>query len=125
MGLVITLFVVGAVLILLETLLPGMVAGAIGLSCIVLGVVRSFVLFGPQTGSYVLAGVMVALIVGTGLWLKYFPDSRVGRKFSSRQTVGDIRTERPELLHKTGSALTTLRPSGTAVIDGHRVDVVT
>ena len=29
------------------------------------------------------------------------------------------------MLHQTGAALTLLRPSGTAVINGHRVDVVT
>jgi membrane-bound serine protease (ClpP class) len=39
--------------------------------------------------------------------------------------VGDIGTDRPELLNKTGQALTLLRPSGMAMIDGKRVDVVT
>jgi membrane-bound serine protease (ClpP class) len=39
--------------------------------------------------------------------------------------VGDIGTERPELLNQTGTAFTNLRPSGTAVINGKRVDVVT
>ena len=32
---------------------------------------------------------------------------------------------RPELLHRTGVAITQLRPSGTAFINGKRVDVVT
>jgi membrane-bound serine protease (ClpP class) len=32
---------------------------------------------------------------------------------------------RPELLNGTGTALTQLRPSGTANINGQRVDVVT
>lgn len=125
MGLVITLFVVGGILLLLETVLPGMIAGTVGLLCIIAGVIQSFVLFGAQTGSYVLAVVVVALLVGTGLWIRFFPDTRAGRMFTSQQTVGDIGTERPELLNKVGAALTPLRPSGTALIDGHRVDVVT
>jgi len=125
MGLVITLCVVGAILLLLETVLPGMIAGVIGSLCIVAGVIQSFVLFGSRTGSYVLAGVIVALMVVAVLWIRFFPDSRAGRMFTSQQTVGDIRTERPELLNKVGAALTPLRPSGTALIDGHRVDVVT
>ncbi len=125
MGLVITLFVVGAILLLLETVLPGLIAGFIGLLCIVAGVVESFILFGPKTGSFILAGVFVALMMGTFLWLKFLPDSRAGRVFASHQTVGDIGTERPELVGKSGTALTALRPSGTAVINGHRVDVVT
>ena len=125
MGLVITLFVVGAILLLLETVLPGMIAGIIGLLCIVAAVVQSFVVFGAATGSYVLAGAVVALIVGTVLWIRFFPDTRAGRMFTSKQTVGEIHTERPELLNKVGAALTPLRPSGTAVIEGRRVDVVT
>lgn len=122
---VITLLVAGAVLLLLETVLPGMIAGVAGLLCLVAGVITAYALLGTEQGSYVLAGVFIALIVGTLLWLKYFPDSSVGRKFTLRQTAGDIGTERPELLHQTGTALTTLRPSGTAIINGHRVDVVT
>jgi membrane-bound serine protease (ClpP class) len=33
--------------------------------------------------------------------------------------------EKPELLNQTGSALTNLRPAGTAIINDRRVDVVT
>ena len=125
MELVITLFVVGAILLVLETVLPGMIAGAIGLLCVVAGVVQSYVVFGPQVGTAVLFSTLVALVLGTMLWLKFFPRSPMGRAFASRSTVGDIKTERPELLHQTGTALTPLRPSGMAVINGRRVDVVT
>ena len=125
MGLVITLFVVGAVLLILETVLPGMIAGTIGLLCIIAGVVQSYIVFGPQTGTGVLVGTLVALMIGTILWMKFFPQTRMGRVFTSRGTVGDINAERPELLNQTGSALTPLRPSGTALINGRRVDVVT
>jgi membrane-bound serine protease (ClpP class) len=125
MAWVITLLVAGAVLLLLETLLPGMIAGVLGLLCLIAGVIQSFVVFGPETGSYVLIGVIVALIIGFILWARFLPDTRMGRLFTLKQTVGDIRTERPELLNQTGSALTPLRPSGTALINGHRVDVVT
>src|SRR5204863_5858856 len=56
MELVITLFVVGAILLLLETVLPGMIAGAIGLICVIAAVIQSYVAFGPQTGTGVLMG---------------------------------------------------------------------
>jgi membrane-bound serine protease (ClpP class) len=126
MAWVITLLVAGAVLLLLETVLPGLIAGVLGLLCLIAGVIQSFVVFGPQTGSYVLMGVIVGLILGFILWARFLPDTRMGRIFTLKQTVGDdIRTERPELLNQTGSALTPLRPSGTALINGHRVDVVT
>jgi membrane-bound serine protease (ClpP class) len=122
---VITLLAAGAVLLLLETVLPGMIAGIIGALCLLGGVIQAFVVFGPTVGSYVLAGVIVGLMVGTFLWIKYLPTSRAGRVFTSDRTIGDIGADRPELLHQSGTAVTTLRPSGTALINGHRVDVVT
>ena len=122
---VITLLVAGGVLLLLETILPGMIAGVLGLFCLVAGVIQSYVMFGPQNGSCILAGVLVVLIVGSVMWIKYFPNTRAAKIFASQRTVGNINAERPELLNESGVALTPLRPSGTALINGHRVDVVT
>jgi membrane-bound serine protease (ClpP class) len=73
----------------------------------------------------VLIGVALAVVAGTFAWLKYFPESRMARPFVSQGTVGEIGTERPELVGQTGTALSHLRPSGSAVINGQRVDVVT
>jgi membrane-bound serine protease (ClpP class) len=122
---VITLLVAGALLLLLETVLPGMIAGVIGLLCLVAGVIQAYIVFGPQTGSYVLGGVVVGLMGGTFVWVKFFPNTRAAKMFTSHSTVGDIHTDRPELLHQSGTAVTPLRPSGTALINGRRVDVVT
>ena len=125
MALVVILLVAGAILILLETILPGLIAGIAGLGCVVAGVIVAYAQFGVETGNWILLGVLVASVGGFFLWTKYFPDSRAARIIVSDQVSGDIRTERPELLHQTGAALTLLRPSGTAVINGQRVDVVT
>jgi membrane-bound ClpP family serine protease len=125
MGVVITLIVAGAVLLILETVLPGMIAGAIGLICLIAAVILAYADLGPQVGSYVLAAVIVGLITGTMIWLRVFPSTRFARMFTSYQAVGDIHTAKPELLNQTGEALTPLRPSGTALINGRRVDVVT
>lgn len=125
MELVITLLAVGALLLLAESVLPGMIAGIIGVCCLIAGVVEGYVRFGARTGNLILAGLLVALVIGFSLWLKYFPNSRAARLFISRQVVGDIGTDRPALLHKTGTAFTQLRPAGTALINGKRVDVVT
>ena len=46
MATVVTLILVGAALLLLETVLPGMIAGIIGFACLVAGVVMFF-LAGP------------------------------------------------------------------------------
>ncbi len=125
MELVITLIVVGAILIIMETILPGLIAGIIGFCCLIAAVYFSYARLGAETGNWVLMGVVVGLIVGTLFWLKYFPNSRYARPFVSKSTIGNIGAERPELLNQTGTAFTSLRPSGTALIDGKRVDVVT
>ena len=125
MAIIITLLVVGAALLFLETLLPGMVAGSIGFLCLLAAVILGFRDFGFQAGSFILAGVLVGLLIGTWGWLKYFPDSRVAKRFISHSAVGELGVDRHELMHGTGVALTQLRPSGTAEINGQRVDVVT
>lgn len=121
---VITLLVAGALLIFLETILPGLIAGIIGFCCITIGVAMAYMRFDFQTANTILAIVVVAGIIGTIVYIKYFPDSAVAQVFVSRRAIGDIGTENPSLLHQTGQALTKLRPSGTAVINGKRVDVV-
>src|SRR5207247_1224746 len=124
MELVITLIIVGAILLLLETVLPGMIAGIVGGCCLLAGISLGYAQFGPKTGSWILLGVIVGLIGGFCVWARVFPDSRFGRVFISKRVVGEIRAEKPDLLHQTGIAFTQLRPSGTALIGDRRVDVV-
>lgn len=124
MALIIALLVLGAVLLFLETLLPGLVAGILGFLCLVAAVVLGYQNYGYQTGTLLLAGVIAGLLAGVWAWLKFFPESRVARKFISDQTVGELGVDRPDLLNAVGEALTPLRPSGTARINGQRVDVV-
>ena len=121
---VLTLALVGAALLLLETILPGLIAGIAGFCCLVAAVVLGYSSFGVQTGNLVLLAISVGLIVGTAIWINYFPQSRMARVFISRKVVGDLRVEKPELLDQTGVAHTNLRPSGIAMINGQRIDVV-
>jgi membrane-bound serine protease (ClpP class) len=125
MELVVTLLVVGAILLLLETILPGMIAGIVGGCCLIAGIVLGFVEFGVQTGTWILCGVVVGVIGGFCVWANVFPKTRIGRAFISQGVSGDIGTERPELLNQVGTAFTLLRPSGTALLGGRRIDVVT
>ena len=122
---IVILLIAGAVLLLLETFLPGMIAGVIGCLCLFIAVVSAYVDFGPRTGTGVLLGVMAGLVAGSLAWVKFFPGSRMARVFISDRTIGNVDAEQTSLLQHTGTALTTLRPSGAALIDGRRVDVVT
>jgi membrane-bound serine protease (ClpP class) len=125
MSWIIALLILGGVLLFLETLLPGLIVGIIGLLCLAGAVVLGYLNFGLATGSAVLGIVLLELTVGAWLWLKYFPDSRLARKFISQQTVGDLGVSRPELLNATGETLSQLRPSGKAIVNGQPLDVVT
>ena len=125
MATVVTLILAGAALLLLETVLPGMIAGIAGFGCLVAGVVVAYLNFDVRTANLVFLAVVVGLTAGALCWFKFFPQSRLAKLFISQRTVGDIGTEKPELLHQTGTAFTSLRPSGTAVINGKRIDVVT
>lgn len=125
MELIVILLVAGVILLLSETVLPGLIAGTVGFLCLLAGVAVGYARFGATTGNYLLAGVTLGLLGGLALWVRFFPGSRFGRIFISQKVVGDIRAEQPELLHQTGVASTPLRPCGTALINGKRVDVVT
>jgi len=125
MELVLTLLIVGAILLLLETVLPGMVAGIVGGCCLLAGVVLGYWEFGAQTGTYISFGVAAAVVGGFCVWARVFPRTRFGRTFISTRVVGEMGGEKSSLLHQTGTAFTQLRPSGTALINGLRVDVVT
>jgi membrane-bound ClpP family serine protease len=59
------------------------------------------------------------------LWVKFFPSSRLAQIFVSHRQIGTVGAEKPELLGKSGVAITALRPAGTAMFDGKRTDVLT
>jgi membrane-bound serine protease (ClpP class) len=125
MWMVLTLALVGAALLLLETILPGLIAGIIGMCCLIAAVVVGYTNFDLMTGNLILVAVILGLLLGTIIWIKYFPQSRMASVFISRRVVGDLHIDKPDLVGLTGVAQTNLRPSGTAIINGQRVDVVT
>ena len=125
MTLIIILLVLGAILLFLETLLPGLVTGMLGFLCLVGAVILGYRDFGFHTGNLILGGVLVGLVIGVLCWLKFFPESRMAKRFISKSAVGELGVAKPELLDRTGVTITQLRPSGTAFINGKRTDVVT
>ncbi|HEX7859255.1 MAG TPA: NfeD family protein [Verrucomicrobiae bacterium] len=124
MGIIALLIVLGLVLLFLETILPGLIAGALGLVSLGAAVAYAYMELGAQTGNTVLLIVLALLVVSTILWVKFFPDSAVAKVFVSQRQIGDIGAEKPELLGRTGTALTALRPAGTCDFNGKRIDVV-
>jgi len=115
------------VAIILELLTPTM--GGFTLAAGLLGCGSVYLAFqsSPSFG-YLMVGVNLALFPLT-LWLgvrlmKQSPLVHTSELTGSTQNAPDAPSLAP-LLGKQGQALTPLRPGGTAMIDGRKVDVVT
>jgi membrane-bound serine protease (ClpP class) len=128
-------FVLGLVLLALEIfVIPGFgVAGLLGIVLMSGGIL--FIFFG---GSYdlevALLWLSISFIATVGLGIVAFytlPRTRTWQQFvlstaeNSELGYQAPSAELADYVGKTGRAVTTLRPAGTAMIDGSRVDVVT
>ena len=134
----IILFVSGLILLAMEIfVIPGF--GFAGIGGIVLIIVSLFlalisneIYFDSESISAAiiqLSGVLVATIILIAVLLKYLPKSTMFSKLilSEEETAEKGFVSYPsdkQLLGAEGVALTTLRPAGTAEINGARVDVV-
>lgn len=119
---------VGLALIAAEVwLVPGLnVVGVLGLLVIVFGIGYSFDAHGVEGGVYTI-GASVAMVGGT-LYLLYQTgawDRFIAQTGTSARPDADEGTTRSRYLGQTGRALTPLRPTGVAEINGERVEVVT
>lgn len=126
----IALIVVGLALIAVEvTLVPGFnVIGVLGVLGAGVGVVYAFMAFGLTGGLVALAGTLVGggglfwMLWESGAWNRFILTDTL-RRDADADAAED--TRRAHLLGKQGTALTPLRPSGVAEIDGARVEVET
>ena len=124
-SLIIVLFLVGFSLVAAEVFLPGLILVTIGLLCLVASVVVVFAQYGTSAG--LLAAFLVGglSVVGFIVWLNLFPRTFIGRRLMLRtsQPADLTAAAHQTMIGATGEALTPLRPSGTAQINGKRVDV--
>ncbi|MFH1435035.1 MAG: NfeD family protein [Pseudomonadota bacterium] len=93
-----------------------LLAGAIGYTWINLGA-------GWGIGMLLLS----FLLFGVGVWV--FAKTRFGKRFvlktSQKGAVSSLGHDHADLVGKQGKAVSNLHPSGTAMFDGKKVDVVT
>jgi membrane-bound ClpP family serine protease len=123
MELVITLLLAGFILLVLETFLPGIVAGAAGVVCILIANVMAYANVGVEAGNWTLA-LSAAMLVGvTVAYVRFLPHSPFARLFISNRVSADPKPGETGLVGRVGMAETVLRPSGVVVIDGRRIDV--
>lgn len=134
----IVLFIIGVGLILVEAfIIPGFgVAGVLGILFMFAGLFMALAGSWPFVTTddiyraiYTLAGSVALTILGAIAITAYLPKTKTfGTFVLSEEQKRDLgyssHAEHDELVGKEGIALTALRPSGTALIDDERVDVV-
>tara|TARA_B100000959_G_scaffold65433_2_gene69454 strand:- start:56 stop:508 length:453 start_codon:yes stop_codon:yes gene_type:complete len=120
--LVIILLVAGAVMLMLETVLPGLIVGLCGLACWMAAVAVAFQR--TDQGIWVLLFVLAGGGIGAVLWFKYFPQTRYAQSLMLKNTIGGEPEVDQSLLDQEGVAHSDLRPSGVATINDRRMDVL-
>ena len=125
------LIVVGVLLIFFEFFFPGMILGTMAVAALAAAAVIAFKQY-PDYWAMVAIGEVVGAAIIIYLVFRFFPRTPMGRRLilhtSETEADGYVDTphsERSHLVGKCGKAITHLRPSGFALIDGRRVDVVT
>ncbi|WHX99361.1 NfeD family protein [Neobacillus sp. DY30] len=124
----IMLFAIGIMLIFLEFFLPGAISGTLGLAALI----ASLFLAGENP---VRMGISVFIAICISISVLFFMIKVLGKKLilfnrmilfdTARKEDGYVsNVNRTDLLGKEGIALTVLRPSGTAVFNNERLDVV-
>ena len=118
---IIALVVAGFLLVFAEVFLPGGVLGVLGGLLVLAGIVCGFAFQGPAWGGLLLVASGFLGLVGFWLWIKLFPKTPMGRRLMLDKDGHDWKSTDAShrLLHgKEGVAHTTLRPAGTALIEG-------
>ena len=119
---IITLYIIGLCAITLELFIPGAIVGICGAGCVIASVIFAYLYVSNLLG-HILLGIGICFIpVFFITWYKLLI-----RTFAVKDTEEGFSSARGELeglLSAEGVAITTLRPSGTANINGNKVDVV-
>ncbi|SMO50420.1 NfeD family protein [Melghirimyces algeriensis] len=122
------LFAAGIILMVIELFVPGFgIFGILGLLSLVAAVITAAY---DRTFSLVSFFIAIgATGLGMGIAMRYFGAKGIWNRFilnrmQEKQEGYVSQISRDELVGKTGETLTPLRPSGSALIDGVRQDVV-
>jgi membrane-bound serine protease (ClpP class) len=121
----ITLLACGLFLIGVEIFIPGGVVGALGAAALIGAAVMGFMIFPPTLGWLSLLLILALSAIAAFVWMKFFPTSPVGKRLSLAQKIS--KKDQDESLWRPGmkgTALSTLRPAGKAIIEEKRADVI-
>ena len=125
---ILLLFASGIALMLAEFLLPGLIMGVIGAGLLLASMVMAWVTY-PDSALPIVAGQILGTVVSMGLGMWGLSHTRMGRVL----VLDDAQDpdagwtspgESPDLLGRDGIVHSALRPTGTVLVDGDRINVV-
>ena len=123
----ITLLAVGFILVGIEIFIPGGILGTFGAIAWLAAAIVGWTKF-PDPWKLVSAvGLLFIGLLTFVIWIRYFPKSRMGKLLSLSENAANYKAHKTADLPPVGSvgkALSTLRPSGIAEVEGRRLDVV-
>lgn len=118
----------GIILMMVETFLPGAIAGTLGLLCILAGI--GLALFSDELSHWTMwSRTLLAFgIIGFAsivllIWMRWFAVKLFHRAFTLETCVASPKETDEVADKREGIAITELRPLGRAEIDGRRWDV--
>jgi membrane-bound serine protease (ClpP class) len=120
-----SLLVCGLFLVGVEIFIPGGIVGAAGAAALIGAAVMGFMIFPPWLGWISLFFILVLTALAAFVWMKYFPKSPMGKALSLNQNI--TKRDQDDSLWRAGMkglALSILRPSGKALIEDRRADVI-
>ena len=118
---IIVIYLVGLIAMVVEMFLPGAVLGIAGLIAVTGAIIYAYASGHPIMGTIMLGTTIAMVPVFFLTWR-----SVLGRYWALKDTVkGRSFADMEDLLGKEGEAVSQLRPSGVALIDGKRRSVVT
>jgi len=123
---ILVLTLLGIILVVSEMFLPGLILGLLGVVMLGSAIVVGYTQYGPIEGTMILVGIAAIAMILFVLWMKYFQRTSIGRGMTLGTNLprgGDLPCA-SDLVGQTGEAVTDLRPSGRAMIDGKRLDVL-
>ncbi|MCC7299502.1 MAG: NfeD family protein [Verrucomicrobia bacterium] len=121
----ITFLVCGLFLIGVEIFIPGGIVGAAGAAALIGAAVIGFTIFPLWLGWLSLLLILVLTVGAAFIWMKYFPKSRMGKALSFSQHAAKKDQDHPCWKSgMKGTALSTLRPAGKALLEDEPADVI-
>ena len=119
---IITLYIIGLIAITIELFIPGAIVGICGAGCVIASIIFAYLYISNLLG-HILLGIGICFIpIFFITWYKLLTKTFAVR--ASEKGFSSSKNKLEDLISVEGVAITTLRPSGTVIINGNKVDVV-